>query len=92
MTNLARLTYENDRLNQYTRRESLRIAGVAVQQGETALDVEQKALKVFADADVAVVVPDDIAIVHRAGKARNGTQPVLVRFVSRRKWWRRKRR
>ncbi|KAL8621365.1 hypothetical protein ACOMHN_053386 [Nucella lapillus] len=84
MTNLARLTYENDRMNQYTRRESLRIAGVAVQQGETALDVKQKALKVFADAVVAVV-PDDIAAVHRAGKARSGTQPVLVRFVSRRK-------
>ncbi|KAL8604226.1 hypothetical protein ACOMHN_014794 [Nucella lapillus] len=84
MTNLAHLTYENDRLNQYTRRESFRISGVTVQQGETALGVEQKALKVFADAG-ATVVPDDIAAVHRAGKARNGTQPVLVRFVSRRK-------
>ncbi|KAL8619165.1 hypothetical protein ACOMHN_049947 [Nucella lapillus] len=84
MTNLAHLTYKNDRLNQYTRRESLHIAGLAVQQGETALDVEQKALKVFADAG-AIVVPDDIATVHRAGKTRNGTHPVLVRFVSRRK-------
>ncbi|KAL8573194.1 hypothetical protein ACOMHN_036179 [Nucella lapillus] len=56
--------------------------GEVVQQGETALDVEQKALKVFADAGAAVV-PDDIAAVHRAGKARNET--VLVRFVSRRK-------
>eukprot|EP00745_Piridium_sociabile_P037166 TRINITY_DN6734_c0_g1_i8.p1 TRINITY_DN6734_c0_g1~~TRINITY_DN6734_c0_g1_i8.p1 ORF type:complete len:171 (-),score=33.64 TRINITY_DN6734_c0_g1_i8:96-608(-) len=84
MANMASLTYNNDRLSQYTRRESVRTAGVKMPQGETAQQVEEKALKIFTDAG-ASVAPDDIAAVHRADKPRNGTQAVLVKFVSRRK-------
>ncbi|KAL8585245.1 hypothetical protein ACOMHN_065734 [Nucella lapillus] len=74
---LTWLTYDNDRLQQYTRKESLRIHGTAEQ-------VETKALKVFTDAGVEVVA-DDIAAVHCAGKEVKGTRPILVKFVSRRK-------
>ncbi|KAL8591286.1 hypothetical protein ACOMHN_060588 [Nucella lapillus] len=81
---LTRLTYDNDRLQQYTRKESLRIHGVKIDAGETAEQVEMKALKVFTDAGVEVAA-DDIAAVHRAGKEVKGTRPILVKFVSRRK-------
>ncbi|KAL8605228.1 hypothetical protein ACOMHN_031169 [Nucella lapillus] len=81
---LTRLTYDNDRLQQYTRKESLRIHGVKIEAGETAEQVETKALKVFTDAGVEVAA-DDIAAVHRAGKEVKGTRPILVKFMSRRK-------
>ena len=77
------LTYENDRLQQYSRRESVRIVGIPSSPGETAEEVEQKALKVFNDAGAAVK-REDIAVSHRAGKERNGSRPILVKFVSRR--------
>lgn len=83
MAAVTTLTYDNDRLQQYTRRESIRIHGIAIQEGETALDVEQKAIKVFTDVGVEVK-PEDMSAVHRAGKETKGTRPVLVKFVSRR--------
>ncbi|KAL8622490.1 hypothetical protein ACOMHN_034153 [Nucella lapillus] len=66
------------------RKESLRIHGVKIEAGETAEQVETKALKVFTDAGVEVAA-DDIAAVHRAGKEVKGTRPILVKFMSRRK-------
>lgn len=84
MTAVTRLTYENDRLAQYTRRESLRIHGVKVQEQESAMQVEEKVIKIFADAGVEVK-EDDIQAVHRAGRPRGGFQAILVKFVSRRK-------
>jgi len=81
---VVRLTYDNDRLQQYTRRESVRINGIKQEDGETAEQVETKVLKIFADAGVDVK-PEDLAAVHRAGKAKKGPRPVLARFVSRRK-------
>ncbi|KAL8577096.1 hypothetical protein ACOMHN_002175 [Nucella lapillus] len=75
---LTRLTYDNDRLQQYTRKESLRIHGVKIEAGETAEQVETKALKVFTDAGVEVAA-DDIAAVHRAGKeGKTGYERVFV--------------
>ena len=78
------LTYENDRLQQYSRRESVRIFGIRQADGETAEQVEQKALGVFkeAGADVKEV---DIAAVYRVGRVGRGPRPVLMKFVSRRK-------
>ena len=61
------LTYENDRLQQYSRRESVRIFGIRQAEGETAEQVEQKALGVFKEAG-ADVKEEDIAAVHRVGK------------------------
>ena len=78
------LTYANDRLEQYTRRESVRIFGVRQENGETAEDVETKALRVIKDAGVEVSA-EDIAAVHRVGRRSDNARPVLVKFVSRRK-------
>ncbi|KAL8614641.1 hypothetical protein ACOMHN_037694 [Nucella lapillus] len=78
------LTYENDRLQQYSRRESIRIHGIKTATGETAESVEKKALEVFT-AVGADVKPEDLAAVHRAGKEKKGSRPILVKFVSRRK-------
>ena len=78
------LTYENDRLQQYSRRESVRIFGIRQAEGETAEQVEQKALGVFKEAG-ADVKEEDIAAVHRVGKVGRGLRPILVKFVSRRK-------
>ena len=77
------LTYENDRLQQYSRRESVKIVGIPNNQGETIDQVEEKVLKVFSDAG-ASVQRADIAVAHRAGRERNGSRPILVKFVSRR--------
>ncbi|KAL8614408.1 hypothetical protein ACOMHN_007746 [Nucella lapillus] len=65
------LTYENDRLQQYSRRESIE-------------GVEKKAIEVFT-AVGANVKPEDLAAVHRAGIDNKGFKPILVEFVSRRK-------
>ena len=78
------LTYENDSLQQYSRRESVRIFGIRQADGETAEQVEQKALGVFKEAG-ADVKEEDIAAVHRVGMVRRGPRPILVKFVSRRK-------
>ena len=81
---LTKLTYENDRLQQYTRRESVRIHGIKSASGETGEEVEQKAIQVFKTVGVEVK-PDDLATVHRAGKEKKGARPILVKFISRRK-------
>lgn len=77
------LTYENDRLQQYSRRESVRIVGIPSCPGETAEQVEEKAIKVLNDAG-AKVKREDIAVTHRAGKEKKGSRPIIVKFVSRR--------
>ena len=78
------LTSENDRLQQCSRRESVRIFGIRQAEGETAKHVEQKALGVVKEAG-ADVKEEDIAAVHRVGKVGRGLRPILVKFVSRRK-------
>ncbi|KAL8609226.1 hypothetical protein ACOMHN_036670 [Nucella lapillus] len=81
---VTKLTYENDRLQQYSRRESVRIHGVKSASGETGEEVEQKVIQVF-KAVGTEVKPDDLATVHRAGKEKKGARPILVKFISRRK-------
>jgi hypothetical protein len=81
---VRRLTYENDRLQQYTRRESVRIFGIKQAERETAEQVEEKVMTVMRDAEVEID-GDDIAACHRAGRSVNGARPILVKFVSRKK-------
>jgi hypothetical protein len=81
---VRRLTYENDRLQQYTRRESVRVFGIKQAEKETAEQVEEKVMSVMRDAGVEIE-GDDIAACHRAGKSVNGARPILVKFVSRKK-------
>ena len=78
------LNYENDGLQQYSRRESVCIFGIRQAEGETAEQVEQKALRVFREAG-ADVKEEDIVAVHRVGKVGRGPWPILVKCVSGRK-------
>ena len=84
LANLRVLTYENDRLHQYSRRENVRIFGVPVDPSETAETTEKKTLAVLLDTGVDID-KEDISACHRLGKTSNGTRPIIVRFVSRRK-------
>jgi hypothetical protein len=61
----------------------VRVFGIPSARGETADDVEAKALKVFKDAGTTID-KNDIAVAHRAGTERRGSRPILVKFVSRR--------
>ena len=84
MSIIRNLSYENDKLQQYSRRESVRVFGIPCAQNETAESVEEEAIKVFKDTGVELV-KEDIAVVHRVGKENKGSKPILVKFVSRRK-------
>ena len=68
----SRLKYENDRLEQYSRRESLRIFGLEEPSNgnEDAKALERKVLKVLNDTG-AKVVANDISVMHRIGKKRS---------------------
>ena len=81
VVNMRRLTYENEALEQYTRRENIRIFGIDKQIDETSESVEAKALKVM-NATGADVSSNDIAACHLVGRPKNGKQPIIVRFVS----------
>jgi hypothetical protein len=78
--NTLSLKYENDRLEQYTRRESVRIVGLKEDKEE---DIEQKVLELFKATGVNVEA-SDLAVVHRTGR-KGKHRHVLARFVSRRK-------
>ncbi|KAK7476666.1 hypothetical protein BaRGS_00032064 [Batillaria attramentaria] len=79
--NCLLLRYENDRLEQYTRRKTIRIVGMKEEEGE---NIDKKVLKAFADAG-ADVSAADISACHRTGKRPAGKRPVLVKFVNRKK-------
>nr|KAG5713451.1 hypothetical protein BaRGS_024999 [Batillaria attramentaria] len=84
--NLILARYRADSLEQYGRREIVRIVGMKEEEGE---DVEGKVLKIFKDAG-AEVDSSDISVVHRTGPKSStargrGPRPILVKFVSRRK-------
>ena len=84
LANIRVLTFENDKLHQYSRRENVRIFGIPVDATETAETTEKKTLEVLNKTGVSVT-DKDISACHRLGKASNGSRPVIVRFVSRRK-------
>nr|KAG5693352.1 hypothetical protein BaRGS_017645 [Batillaria attramentaria] len=78
--NVFLMRYENDRMEQYSRRETIRIVGVKEEEEE---DVEKKVLEIFKETG-AEVSPDDISVCHRIGKGKRG-RPILAKFVSRKK-------
>ena len=83
LTNIRVLTYENDKLQQYSRRENVRIFGIPFDKSETAETTEKKTLDLLNETGVTVT-KNDISACHRVGRTSNGTRPVIVRFVSRR--------
>lgn len=85
IASVRRLTYENDALHQYSRRESVRIFGVLPEGAESQEVVEQKALRVIRDVGMEIE-PNDIVAIHRVGKpGKPESGAILVRFHSRKK-------
>ena len=78
------LTYKNDKLEQYTRRENVRINGVSVDPEETAAQTQAKAIEVMRKTG-ADISDADISACHRVGKQTGQVRPIIVRFVSRAK-------
>ena len=82
------LKYEIDALEQYSRRETLRIHGLIENEGETNEELTEKLLTLCRDTGVGDIAASDISVCHRIGaKRRNGrpvaNRPVLCKFVSR---------
>ena len=79
-TKVQSQNFEIDRLEQYSRRENIRVFGVAETADELTNDV---IVKVAADMGV-VITERDISVSHRIGK-KTGTKPrpIIAKFVRR---------
>ena len=75
------LTYKNDSLEQYSRRENVRISGLD-EPTDRETNLETRVLGLLQSTGTHIAA-GDIAACHRTGKPKNGSRPVLVRFVSR---------
>ena len=75
--NLLLMRYENDRLEQHSRRETIKVVGLKKEEGE---DTEQKVLDIF-KAVGADITPADVSVAHRTGDRKRKGKPILVRFV-----------
>ncbi|CAG2202403.1 unnamed protein product [Mytilus edulis] len=70
--------YENDSLNQYSRRENVRISNVPEADGEDLTNI----LIEIAGSVGVVIKPDNINAIHRIGPKREGkARQVIARFV-----------
>ena len=82
------LRYEQDRLEQYSRRETIRITGIESNGEETNEQLTEKVIKVVKECD-PTVSEADISVCHHSGPfnmrggGRDGKRPVLCRFVAR---------
>lgn len=74
--------YDNDRLEQYTRRDNLRIFGIEEELEEDEDILQAKVIEVAADVGVTIE-PNDISTTHRLGKQGERSRPVIVRFTHR---------
>ena len=71
--------FELDRLEQYSRCESIRICGIAETAGEDTDDVVRELA-----ADIGVTLkPEDISVSHRLPGRPGSTRPIIVKFVHR---------
>ena len=74
--------YELDGLEQYTRRDNIKIAGIAEDEGE---DLAAKVMSIASDIGVPLS-HQDLSAVHRVGKQKQGKpRPTICRFTSRMK-------
>lgn len=76
--------FENDKLEQYSRRDNLRISGLEEDVDETEEVLEAKVIELAADIGVKLK-PEEISVAHRLGKPRDGGRPLIVRFCHRKK-------
>ena len=71
--------FELDRLEQYSRRESIRICGIDETAGEDTDDVVRELA-----ADIGVTLkPEDISVSHTLPGRPRSTRPIIVKFVRR---------
>ena len=75
------MRYENDRPEQYSRRETIKFVREKEEEGE---DLEKKVLDIFKVAG-AEITPADISVVRRTGGLKKKGRPIFVRFVFRKK-------
>ena len=82
-TQVQSQNFEIDRLEQYSRRENIRVFGVAETADELTNDITGCIVKVAADMGVAIT-ERDISVSHRIGK-KTGTKrrPIIAKFVRR---------
>ena len=73
----------NDRLEQYQRKDSIRISGIPHVIGETNAQLEDKVITVANKIGVNLV-RGDISVTHRLKKDKNGNLPTIVKFATRR--------
>ncbi len=78
------LKYENDKQEQYSRRENLRISGLEEEEDESEEVLEAKVIE-LADTIGVKIEQNDISVVHRLGRPREEGRAVIVRFCHRKK-------
>ena len=73
------LKFELDRLNQYSRRDSVRISGIPESEDENTNDIVKQLA-----ADIGVTLtPNDISVSHRLPGRQGTAKPIIVKFVRR---------
>lgn len=76
--------FENDKLEQYSRRDNLRISGIEEDADETEEVLEAKVIELAENIGVKLK-SEEISVAHRLGKPRDGGRPLIVRFCQRKK-------
>ena len=72
-----------DRLEQYQRKDSLRINGIPHHQGESNIELEDKVIA-LADKINVKLNRSDISVTHRLKPTLKGIHPVIIKFSTRR--------
>ena len=76
--------FDNDRLEQYSRRETICFSGISSDVGDSKENLIEEVKKIAGALEVPIK-SEDISVIHRAGKPGPGkSHPVLCKFVSRR--------
>ena len=79
--NLLLMRYENHRLEQYSRRETVKVVGLE-EEGRTPSRRYWVFSKLLVQTDIT---PADVSVVHQTGDRKRKGRPILVRFLSRKK-------
>ena len=74
---------DDDKNEQYSRKDALRINGIPSQEAETNIELEDKVLE-LAGKIGAKIKREDISVTHRLKPTKKGVHPVIVKFSTRR--------
>ena len=72
-----------DKLEQYSRKDSLRVNGIPYNEGESNAELEDSVIK-LADAIGVKMNRSDISVTHRLRPTKKGVHPVIIKFSTRR--------